>query len=438
MKPFHIRLFESLLRFCARSVLWRHRPMIVGVTGSVGKSSSKEAIALALSLAYRVRRNAGNLNNEIGIPLVVIGADGIVNPLWRAVLVPFFFLKTFCLPRSQYPEVLVLEFGIDRIGDMDYLLSFLPASVGVVTNISSSHLAFFGTIGTVAREKGKLIAALPKDGTAILAADEPRVLRLRDRTKARVLTYGFSPSADICATHLSFFRDERGVPSGSSFKLEYRGKSIPVRLPSVIAEHHILAILAGVAVAVALKMNPLEVARSLEAFRPLPGRLQLIEGARRSLLIDDTYNASPTSLAAALRTLSSFGGMRKIVALGDMLELGTESRAAHTNIAALVRECGADEVFLAGDHMRLAEESLVRSGFSQAKIHWFDHPETLGRAMLPLLREGDVVLFKGSQGMRMEKAVEIAMDDPTKAESLLPRQSTAWKKIPFSLPKENV
>lgn len=412
--------------------------MIVGVTGSVGKSSAKEAIALTLSGTYRVRWNAGNFNNEIGIPLVIIGADGIANPIGRALLVPFFFLKTICLSRSRYPEILVLELGIDRIGDMDYLLSFLPASIGVVTNISSSHLAFFGTIGTVAREKGRLVAALPEDGVAVLSADEPRVLRLRDRTKARVLTYGFNPTADICASHLAFFRDDRGVPSGSSFKLEYHGKSIPVRLPSIIAEHHILAVLAGVAVAVALKINPLEAARSLEVFRPLPGRLRLIEGVRRSLLIDDTYNASPTSLSAALRTLSSFGGMRKIVALGDMLELGSESRSAHKEVAELIRECGVEEIFLVGEHMRHTEEALLQLGFPRANIHWFDHPETLGRALLPSLREGDVVLFKGSQGMRLEKAVEIVMENPLQAEILLSRQSAVWRKVPFSLPKENI
>lgn len=412
--------------------------MIIGVTGSVGKSSAKEAISLALSGTYRVRRNAGNFNNEIGIPLVIIGADGIANPIGRALLVPFFFLKTICLSRSRYPEILVLELGIDRIGDMDYLLSFLPASIGVVTNISSSHLAFFGTIGTVVREKGRLVAALPEDGVAILSADEPRVLRLRDRTKARVLTYGFNPTADIYASHLAFFRDDRGVPSGSSFKLEYQGKSIPVRLPSIIAEHHIFAVLAGVAVSVALKINPLEAARSLEVFRPLPGRLQLIEGVRRSLLIDDTYNASPTSLSAALRTLASFGGMRKIVALGDMLELGSESRSAHDEVATLIRECSVEEVFLIGEHVRHTEETLVRLGFPRANIHWFDHPESLGRALLPSLREGDVVLFKGSQGMRLEKAVEIVMENPLQAETLLPRQSAAWKKTPFSLPKESI
>lgn len=438
MKSLSLRLFEYMLRQSAKAVLLRHRPRIIGVTGSVGKSSAKEAIALALSGTYRVRRNTGNFNNEIGIPLVILGADRVSQPVLRAILVPFFLLKTLLLPRSQYPEILVLELGIDRIGDMDYLLSFLPASVGVVTNISSSHLAFLGTIGTVAREKGKLVTALPKEGVAVLVADEPRVLRLRERTKARVLTYGFDRSADISATHLAFFRDERGVPSGSSFKLEYHGKSIPVRLPSVIAEHHILAVLAGVAVAVALKINPLDAARSLESFCPLPGRLRLILGARRSLLIDDTYNASPTSLSAALRTLSSFGGMRKMVAFGDMLELGSESRSAHEHVATLIRECGAEEVFLAGEHMRLTEAALVRLGFSRAKVHWFDHPETLGRALLPSLREGDVVLFKGSQGMRMEKAVEITMEDPAQAKTLLPRQSEAWKKTPFLLPRETI
>jgi len=434
MKSFRTRFLESLLRIFATLVLKRHRPIIIGITGSVGKSSTKEAIATVLSARFRVRQSPGNFNNEIGIPLAILGAKSGGNSRLRLLLSPFRCLLTILLPRSWYPEVLILEFGVDRIGDMDYLLTFLSPTVGVLTTISTSHFEFFKTISIVAREKGKLILSLPKNGLAVLNADEPRVMKFQDKTKANVLSYGFDKTANVRATNVAFFRDAASLPIGSSFKLEYEGKSIPVRLPNIIAEHHISAALAAAAVGIFFKMNPLEVAEALRNFQSLPGRMRLFEGVRRSLVVDDTYNASPKSLEAALKSLGSLGGVRRMVALGDMLELGDECESAHRTVAVWIKEHNIYEVFLVGKRMLFAKEELERLGFPRDRMHWFSDPESLGVQLSAHLREGDIVLLKGSQGMRLEKAVEMVMAEPSRARELLCRQSDEWRHKPFLAP----
>lgn len=431
MKSFRLRFLESALRVMAIVILRRHKPIVIGITGSVGKSSTKEAVSLVLGSRFRIRSSPGNFNNEIGIPLTIVGSSGGGGSLLRWFLVPIRFLATLFSPRRRYPEILVLELGIDRVGDMHYLLEFLHPDIGVLTTISNSHLEFFKTVSVVSREKGKLIQSLPKSGLAVLNADEPRVAKFRERTKATVLSYGFSKEADVRATHISFFRGVAGAPIGSSFKLEYDGKSIPVRLPNVIAEHHILAALAASALGIFFKMNVLDIAEALQKFQSLPGRMRLFEGVKRSLVVDDTYNASPKSLEAAMKTLGDLGGVRRIVALGDMLELGDDSDMAHETIASWIRLYGVHEVFFLGKRMARAMKALQASGFSAEHIHTFSDPESLGEQLAASLREGDIVLIKGSQGMRLEKAVEMVMAEPSRARELLCRQSEEWKRIPF-------
>ena len=431
MKPFSLRFVESALRIMAIAVLRRHRPIVIGITGSVGKSSTKEAIATVLSARFRVRQSPGNFNNEIGIPLTVIGSLDTKRSRLRLVAAPFRFLTTLILPRNRYPEILILELGIDRVGDMEYLLEFLSPVVGVLTTISTSHLEFFKSLSVVSREKGKLILSLPRNGLAVLNADESRVMKFNDKTKATVLSYGFDEAADVRGTHVAFFRDAAALPIGSSFKLEYDGKSIPVRLPNIIAEHHISAALAAAAVGIFFKMNPLEVAEALRKFQSLPGRMRLFEGVHRSLLIDDTYNSSPKSLLAALKTLGRLECSRRVVALGDMLELGADSDQAHRDVAEWIREHDIREVFLLGAGMLLAKEALERMDFPSDHLHWFSDPESLGEQLAASLREGDLVLLKGSQGMRLEKAVEMVLLEPSSARGLLCRQSDEWKNMPF-------
>lgn len=425
-------VLEKILRVFSILILKKYHPIIVGVTGSVGKSSTKEAIALVLSAEYTIRKSEGNYNNEIGIPLTILGERSQGHSVFGWLGVALRACILLFLP-CRYPEVIILEMAIDRPGDMRYLLSFIPVSVGVMTRIGESHLEHFKTVGAIAREKGLLVTRLPENGFAILNADDERVLSLQEKTKAKVLTYSISGEATVSGEHYSF--DERtGV--GCNFKLKYAGTSIPVRLPHLIGEHLIASALAAVAVGLALKINPVSIVKALESFESLPGRMRLIAGVNGALLIDDTYNASPDSVGAALTTLSKMRASRKIFVLGDMLELGTNAVALHQALSVQALPMGFSAVFLVGGKSRLFGEALIARGFSRERVFSFDHPQRAGEALVEFLHEGDAVLIKGSRGMRMEKVVECAMEHPEDATKLLCCQSDDWKARPFAPPAD--
>ncbi len=428
------KVLEKMLRLMAKAVLRKYDPLIVGITGSVGKSSTKEAIALALSAGYSVRKTEGNYNNEIGIPLTIIDAPGGGGSWFRWTAVFFKWLWVMVFP-ARYPQILVLEMGIDRPGDMDVLLEFVPVKIGVVTQISSSHIAYFGTLATIAREKGRLIAALPESGHAILNADDKRVIKMCEKTKAQCISYGFESEADIQGDNLLLHREARAV-EGFSLKVNFDGKSVPLRLPKVVAKHHIPAALSALAVARALKMNLVDVVTVLENFEPLPGRLRLLAGRDNTLLLDDTYNASPASTRAALAVMGSLMAPRKIAVLGDMLELGPDTEKEHASLVDAIREADAHIIVTVGKHMRALHERLLEDGFSRKQVLWMPDPVSAVEPLINLVRSEDLILIKGSQGLRMEKITEQLLVDPRTASSFLCRQSDDWRRKPFSPPLE--
>lgn len=428
MKPKRRKFLETVLRLMASAVLKKYKPIIVGITGSVGKSSTKEAVALVLKSKFSVRTNAENYNNEIGIPLTIIGAKSGKRSLlgWAVVLWRWLWLMLW---RVSYPEILVLEMAIDRPGDMTYLLSFIPVKIGVLTDVSGSHLEYFKKVERIAKEKGKLITTLPKDGTAVLCVDNPLVATFLHKTKAKVISYGrVSEEAVVRAEHITL--GERGADGGLIFKLVYQGKSLPVRLPKSVADHHVPAVLAALSVGLAFKLSLVDMVASVRDFHSLPGRMNVLSGIKRTTVIDDTYNASPVSLQAALKTLSLIPGSKKIAVLGDMLELGDNETEVHRSIAHWIKECGVDAAYLVGRRMLVVYEALP----DKEKKYWFDNPTSAGAAVCETLEEGDIVLVKGSQGMRMEKAVELLLSHPEDTSKLLCRQSPDWKKKPFVQP----
>ena len=424
---------ERLLSFMANAVVRKYKPLIVGVTGSVGKSSAKEAAALVLSGTMRVRKSEGNYNNEIGVPLTIlgVGTDGSAVTRLLSALARFPILVT--IP-YRYPETLILELGVDRPGDMAALLQIAPSKIGVVTTVGESHIEYFGSVANIAKEKGRLISSLPSDGFAILNADDERVLGMGKKTKAVVLSYGFGSNASVSADNI-VLQDTDGV-IGSSFKLNYDGTSIPVRLPGVIARHHISDVLAGAAVGIAAGMHLVDIAKRLEGFAPLPGRLRFLHGRNGIGILDDTYNASPVSVSAALSTLAEIPARRKMVALGDMLELGPDSEESHRRLADAVFASGAGTAILVGHHMRSLGKELLSRGMDRGNVFFLPDPDTAATFVRDMVREGDLILVKGSQGLRMEKVSEALLNDPSDAPTLLCRQSTYWRAKPFVPPVE--
>lgn len=431
-------ILQNILASLARKTLERHQPIVVGVTGSVGKSATKEAIALALSRHYSVRKTESNYNNEIGVPLTVLGLpSGGSNPLrWMVILAQGFWRAWF---GQEYPEVLVVELGVDRPGDMERLLAIVSVQIGVVTDVSESHLEYFSTVKAIAKEKGVLVQRLVEgaQSVAVLNADNTLVAGMAAKTNAeKVITWGFSENAVLRGVHEQLLVDPAQTHFPSyTLKVAYEGKTVPLRLPHIAARHHLLAVLAALAVAASLKENLVETAQQLEKLQPLPGRLRFLPGKNGCVLIDDTYNASFVSTAAALETLAQIPAQRKVVMLGDMLELGNDSDARHRALAELLRDARVDACLLVGQHMHALYEQL-QGVYPARNLLWFLTPGEARRAVGSFVQGGDTVLVKGSQGMRMEwLSEELVISDEVASEYLC-RQSQDWKKQPFVFPVE--
>lgn len=422
---------KFILKIMAKRAIGRHHPVIVGITGSVGKTSAKEAAAAVLSSRLRVRASAGNLNNEFGVPLSILG--GYDGRYYQSGGTPFFWLgvlgrELFRFGRCpNYPAVLILEFGADRPGDIAGLAADYKPKIGVVTGIGAvpAHIEFYESAEALAEEKAKLISALGHTAAAILNADDPTVLAMGEKTLARRISYGFSPAAAVRVSDLKIILDESGLkPEGIRFVIKYGDSSLPVKMAGVLGPAHALAAAAGAAVGWALDLDAADISRGLENYQGAPGRMKILAGIKDSIIIDDSYNSSPASAAMALETLKIMPAKRKIAVLGDMLELGQFSAPAHEEIgrqAAL----SADRLICVGDKSRLTAET-AKGGLDAANISVFANSTEAGEKVKELIAAGDVVLVKGSQGMRMEKIVGGIMADIDRKTDLLVRQYGKW------------
>lgn len=428
MKTYFKKILQKILYFSARAILKKYQPKVIGITGSIGKSTTKEAIFAVLKDNFRVRTNIKNYNNEIGLPLTIIGKksanrsfSGWLNIFWSA-------LKLILVTDNSYPEILILEMGIDRVGDMAYLTSLAPADIGIVTNVGPVHLEFFKTIDRVAKEKSVLISSLKSGGWGVLNADNEKVLGMKNIVKGRFLTYGFGSDVDVRAIEINLSY-KNGLIAGTSFKLSHNGVVIPIFLPNVLADHLVYSALAAACVGIILEMNLVQISESLQGFVPPLGRMHLLDGINGSHLIDDTYNASPESVLAAIGVLDKVETAgRKIAVLGDMLELGDYEREGHELIGRAVAEAKLDALVLVGERARIIGESAQEANFKKKNIFYFSDSIQAGEFLAQEVGIGDALLIKGSQGVRMEKTVKMLLEQPERAEELLVRQDEEWLK----------
>lgn len=409
-------------------ILRKYQPEVIGVTGSAGKTSSREAIYTVLSSKFQVRQNIKNYNNEIGLPLTIIGIESPGRSLLGWIKV---FLKATSLiikKDKTYPDILVLEMGVDQPGDMAYLTDFVRPKLGVVTLIGPMHLEHFGTIEKIEKEKGGLVSALPNDGWAIVNYDDERCRAIGKASKAKTLTYGFDQKASVRAVEIFFsfeHQDDHEGLAGVSFKLSYDGSIVPVLLPKVLGYGAIYAALAGAAVGVTYGMNLVEIAQALRNLRSPKGRMNIIPGIKQTLIIDDTYNGSPQPTIAALQVVGKIPlakGARRIAVLGDMMELGHFTQEGHRSVGRTAAENKIDILIAVGERSKETAKAAEQAGITKDNIFKFDSSEEAKVFLKDLLLAGDLVLVKGSQSMRMEKAVKEVMAEPLKAKELLVRQ----------------
>lgn len=435
-------LLAYILQVFAKFVLRKYHPTIVGITGSVGKTSTKEAIFAVLNSKFSVRASPKNYNNELGVPLTIIGARAPgASPLrWCAVFLRALWIGI--VPR-RYPAILVLEMGADRPRDIAKLVALAPPKVGVVTAVAPVHTEFFGSIKRVAVEKRRLVEAVPKRGTVILNADDEIVRGFEEYADGKIISYGIETAADIRAVEINEYLTKLGIVQpaqglalieqefgGVHFKILHDGSAVPVHLRNVLGRQHIYAALAASAVGRAFGMNMVEISNALLNYTPPPGRMRLIVGIKGTLIIDDTYNSSPRAALAALQCLGqltlSVRAIRYAV-LADMLELGQYNESGHREVGRAASEF-ADVVVGVGSNARWITEEARKSGMAEDRVFYFPaRSDGLEQFVQERIRSGDVVLIKGSQSTRMERLVSALMAEPLRARELLCRQDEGWE-----------
>ncbi len=423
-------VIRVLLKVLARATLRRYHPRIVGITGSVGKSSTKEAVAQVLGLKYRVFQSPKNLNNELGLPLAVLGeADSGYSNLFAWAAIFWRALRQLTSGNTNYPEVLVLEYGVDHPGDMAYLLSVAKPNVAVVTAVAPTHLEFLKTVAGVAKEKRQLVASLDASGVAVLSADDPVVAGFAEGLKGRVVTFGLAPSAEVKAEAVSFSVAGDGSRAGTTFKLSLAGSSVPVNLVGVVGHPSVAAALAAAAVGEALGLPLINMVNALQHVAWPAGRLRVLPGAGETVLIDDTYNSSPRAVYEALRVLRELavpGGGRRWAILGDMLELGKQSAELHREVGKQVAASGIDYLVTVGKESQEVHQAALAAGFNPQHVWHFAASPEVARAIASRLRAGDALLIKGSQGVRCERVTRALLRNPDQAHELLVRQCKPW------------
>lgn len=421
-----------LLAFLVRCTLARFGKIgIIGITGSIGKTTTKEAIAHVLSKNFQVLKTEKNYNTEFGLSLTILEMPDPNGSAWGWFKILFFaFLKEtgrlFRKIRSHY-DFLVLEMAVNKPGDMKTLLSLVRPHIGVFTGVMPAHMAEgqFASLDEIYREKAQLIESLPKDGIAFLNHDNDFLREHPPKTVAKVVWYGADSLLKLSAENIACSLE--GVHFDAKYGDIRTGFSTPI-----LGRHHVNALLPAIGCGLSNGMYMHDIVQALADFRLPPGRMNLIPGIRESFLIDSSYNASPEAVKMALSTLTELGKIsgtpahRKIFVLGNMNELGAYSARAHRDITSHLRGA-VDLLITIGDEARkTAEETLKENILPENAVHSFPDVSTARDFVKGLLRQHDLVLIKGSQNLvRLEKLVKYLMAEPERAKELLVRQD--WK-----------
>jgi len=400
------KFIQYILKYLAKLILWRYKSLIIGVTGSVGKTSTKEAIYTVLRKKFGIERNIFNLNTEIGMPLTIIrGKDAKRNILlWFYNFFHTFWL--FIFKKKTYPEILVLEMSEDAPGMIKYLVDLARPKIAVVTTIGDPpvHLEYYKNINQLIEEISYLPQSLSLDDTIVLNADNPLVLNFKDKTVAKVFSYGFSENSDVKITEYKLINTENLENIGMSFRLEFSGSFVPVRIEGVFGKGQIYALAAAAAVGLSLDMNLIEISEAMKDYKVARGRTKFMPGINNSWLLDDSYNACPDSVRVALDLLKEVPAKRRIVALGDMKELGVNSNQAHIEIGRDIANVA--QVFIAvGEEMIFAKQ-IIDDEYPNIETFWFKDSQEAKTSIKKMIKKGDLVLIKGSRAMEMEKITE--------------------------------
>lgn len=356
---------------------WRsrfHFP-VVAITGTAGKTTTKEMAAQILGRTKNTLKTEGNFNNLVGLPLTLLRL------------------------RDEH-EVAILEMGTSVPGEIGRLSHLAIPDVALITNIGPAHLEGLKSVSLVREEKGELFRSLSGQGTAVVNADDEAILELARRRSGKSITYGLSSGAEVTAQGV------RNNAQGLSFILKMGDSSLNVQM-AVAGTHNLMNALAAAAIAVTLGTAREVICQGLQSFRPMPGRMAIISLGNGAFLINDSYNANPLSLREALLTLRDLRGERRgFVVLGDMLELGEEAEKWHEEIGGLLAATGVHRVFLRGAFARVTAAGAQKNGMSMSRIIFPSTPNEIVDELSSSLRSGDWLLVKGSRAMKLEEVID--------------------------------
>lgn len=372
-----IQVKDTLLSLqeLAKNVLKEQRIKIVGITGSAGKTSTKEFTFALLKTKFNPLKSEGNFNNQIGLPLSI-------------------------LKLNKEQNIALLEMGMSKPGEITELTRIAPPDIAVLTNIHPVHLEFFDSTYHIALAKKEILHGIKKNGTAVLNGDDPLVQKIGKEWIGKKLFFGLSEKNDVSARNLI-----RSGNNTMAFDLYYGTKKERITLPFVF-KSYLYNFLAAATVAYALDVSLEEILPLTKSLKPFPMRGTIHHLKNNLTLIDDTYNSNPAALETVLNDLSHFQGKRKIAVLGDMLELGDKEIEYHIQAGKQVRHYGLDLLITVGPLSKYIAEGAFETGMSKAQIHSFKNSDETAERICSLLKAGDTVLVKGSRGIKMDKIVK--------------------------------
>lgn len=431
MKTLLRKILASILSFEARLVLRKYKPRVIAVTGNVGKTSTKDAIYAVISTCYHARKSEKSFNSEIGVPLTILGCPNG----WSSPIVWFYNVlrgARLILTTRPYPEYLVLEVGADHPGDIASITRWMKPDIAVLTRMSEIpvHVEFFDSPESVLREKMYLAEALSKSGTIVVNADDQLFMREVAKIDRRRMTFGMSRTADVRIDEvlMSYSDGAHSLPQGEKITLSVNGENSVFEVKNVVGGHLAYPFAAAYAVAQVLGMNHVDWDKVMSEHEGARGRMRLIPGVAGSMLIDDSYNASPLAVHEALKTIDELTTKgRKIAVLADMKELGEYSKREHEKVGERVARI-AHTVVAVGEASHDIADSAVRSNLTKDRVHWFSDSISAGAYLRDFVRAGDIVLIKGSQSMRMERVTKALMKEGLDPAEYLVRQEDEWQK----------
>jgi len=423
MKKIAKKIVLKTLKALAKHRLSKYKGKIIAITGSVGKTSTKDAVFTVLNSQFKVRRNKGSMNSDFGLLLTILDIESGFS---SATKWTWYIIKGFIHSlMSDHSEILLLELGVDKVGDMDFLTSVVNADIAIFTNISPIHIDDdqFSGMREIFDEKIKLLKALKEDGTAIFNIDNNFLNQaFQDFKSENKIGFGAENSEVLYpVTHIT------NTIEGLSFLLKYNEEEHLIKT-QILGAYQIYVLLPAIICGLKLGMDIETIKHAIERFTLPAGRMSIIKGIKDSTILDSSYNSSPLALKEALKILKEIGkDSRKVAILGNMNELGKQSEELHSMIGKIIPEY-TDLLITVGTQAKFIAQKAMERGMNPLMIFQFTYTKEAMEFFKKHIKENDIILVKGSQNrVRLERLIKEIMKNPEDAEKLLVRQSKTWQ-----------